>query len=223
MILADIWNLFESKVFPYRSSEVLFNQYNDISADVDLPNADIIRRENLKNYLKSFSELPTTLLVGEAPGPWGCRFSGVPFTTQEQLYNNRLPFSGRRSSKNHLYDVLLSKGKSAKIFWDIMLPCHPHFFVWNCIPFHPHKHGEILSIRNPSRREVLSFSEILSEIRNTIHPKHIIAVGRKAEHALNGIGVSPTYIRHPSHGGETNFKIGIKEVFRSHYIRITEL
>ncbi|MFA4936156.1 MAG: hypothetical protein WC568_10015, partial [Candidatus Methanoperedens sp.] len=90
----DLWSIFENKLFLFPTTEVLFNQYKQVNLDVDLPNAHEIRKQNLRNYLESFSEKPSILVVGEAAGPWGCRFSGVPFTGEKQLCMHNLPFSG---------------------------------------------------------------------------------------------------------------------------------
>lgn len=209
MILENIWNFLKKKVFPSLSTEMLFNQYNDKDLSVDLPNADKIRRENLMSYLRSFSMRPYILVVGEAPGPWGCRFSGVPFTSETQLCNGDLPFAGRQSSIN----LSPYSENTATIFWNAMLPHHPKFFVWNCIPFHPHKRGKLLSIRNPTRVEVSICSNHLSGILSLVEPELIVAVGRKPELALNHIDASSIYVRHPSRGGANNFKTGIERIF----------
>lgn len=64
MFLNDIWNLFQKRIFPIQSTETLFNQYEDIDPIVDLPNVNIIRKQNLRNYLENFPERPP-ILVGE--------------------------------------------------------------------------------------------------------------------------------------------------------------
>ena len=74
--------LLETRVSLTPSTEVLFSQYRDVNAEYDLSNAADVRRQTLANYIGCFSDAPPTLLVGEAAGPWGCRFSGVPFTVE---------------------------------------------------------------------------------------------------------------------------------------------
>jgi uracil-DNA glycosylase len=210
MVLDDVCNLLENKVFPIRPANLLFNQYGDKNLSVDLYDADKIRKQNVLNYLRSFSERPLILVIGEAPGPRGCRFSGVPFTSETQLCNGELPFRGQKSS---ISDLPYSEN-SAAIFWRVMLPYHPKFFIWNCVPFHAHKQDEILSLRNPTRAEVYNYSSLLSDIISLIRPKHIVAVGKKAEFALKQKGYSCIYVRHPSHGGAKEFRTDIKKIFR---------
>lgn len=216
----DLWSRFENKLFSVPTTGGLFNQYNkQVNPKVDLPNAHEIRKQNLKNYLESFSEKPSILVVGEAAGPWGCRFSGVPFTGEKQLCENTLPFSGCRSSiEKPLINVKKKPpytSQSAKTFWEVMMPHHTEFFVWDCVPFHPHNPDDPLSVRNPTKVEVSSCIELLGQINEIIKPKNILAIGRKAEIALKQIDVYPVpvYVRHPSHGGANQFTTEVKRFF----------
>ena len=211
MILETIWHLLEDKVFTVPSTEVLFNQYKDVAPAVDLPDAASIRRANLKNYLRSFTSIPHILVVGEAPGAWGCRFSGVPFTSEVQLSDSVLPFVGHQSSRNSSpYSEV-----TAKIFWHVMLPYHPRFLAWNCVPFHPHKEGAPLSIRNPTRNEIRIYSSILLELIQLLNPRYIVAIGQKSKFALDHLGVTSLYVRHPSRGGAKAFKAGIEHIVQT--------
>ena len=218
MVLEDLWNLFEDELFPIESTPNLFNQYRDTDGRLDLHNADKLRKRNLWSYLESHSERPSVLIVGEAAGPWGCRFSGVPFTGEKQLSDGHsLPFAGHRTSRdNPLLKVRKSPpyvSQSAKIFWDTIRPFHPEFFVWDCVPFHPHNLGEIMSIRTPTSKEVDSFSEILRSIKRIIDPTYVLALGRKAQNVLSRIGEESKYIPHPSHGGANKFRAEIEGFF----------
>lgn len=219
MILDNLWHLFEKKIFSIPSSNDLFNQYKNRDPRVDLPNAVEIRNQNLYNYFKSFSKKPGVVLIGEAPGPWGCRFSGIPFTGERQLLMKELPFSGNQSSRNkpkiEVRKATPYVSNSARIFWGVMKQYHPKFFVWNCVPIHPYKHNNMLSVRTPTSKEVKNYSILLSEILSILKPKHIVAVGKKAEFSLSQLGIPCTYVRHPSQGGATKFKKGIAKVFRN--------
>src|SRR4030042_1763703 len=218
MILQDIWNFCEKEIFSVPSTDILFNQYKDFDGRVDLPNAAEIRKNNLFNYLKSFLKKPEFLVVAEAPGPWGCRFSGIALTSENQLFYNQLPFSGHVSSRTEpTIDVKKSspyKSNTSNQFWNVMLPFYEIILVWNCVPFHPHKVDRILSpIRNPSNPEVMQFSHILHWLNTILRPKRIISVGTKAFSALTTLKIESTYVRHPSHGGYQKFKESILEAF----------
>jgi uracil-DNA glycosylase len=217
MSLNDLWKYFEGKIFPIESSPGMFNQYRDADLRVDRSDAAAIRRKNLRNYIGSFEKKPPVLLIGEAPGPWGCRFSGIPFTGERQLLAGVLPFAGKNSSRPEPM-VRLRKSSpfvsnSARIFWSTMLSYHPRFLIWNCVPFHPYQNTDILSVRTPTSNEVREYSSFLAEVIAAIEPERIIALGRKAESSLGLLGLQCSYVRHPSQGGAVRFKEGIRNIF----------
>ena len=104
MQIQAIWDFLEASLFldsyhEYDPSPV-FNIYTETNPDLEHLDAAQIRRSNLYNYLSSFLERPSILIVGEAPGWRGCRFSGVPFTSESQLYSAKFPFKGGRQICN---------------------------------------------------------------------------------------------------------------------------
>ncbi|MBE9565707.1 MAG: uracil-DNA glycosylase [Proteobacteria bacterium] len=222
MVLEELWQMICGRIFPRASTEDLFNQYADFDRRIDLPEAPAIRRNNLGSYLQTFCRKPDILLVGEAAGPWGCRFSGVPFTGEQQLLAYpRFPFSGEQSSRNDPPTEALRRGnrppyisQSAKAFWEVLERYYadPAFLVWDLVPLHPHEENRLLSVRTPTRTEVRLFSSILAEVVRIVSPKTIIAVGRKAERALHLVGVHSAYVRHPARGGKAEFETGIRRI-----------
>lgn len=209
MFSEEIWHLLGEYVFPVSSGETLFNPYRDRNEAVDLPDAPAVRRANLQRYLARYEERPEVFLLAEAPGPWGCRFSGVPLVSEAQLADAAFPIDGRPSSTR----AEPHKEASATIYWRVLQPFFPCFFTWNSVPFHPHRSGEPLSIRNPTRGEVAAWSSLLTALLQVLQPKHVLAVGRKAEYALAQVGASCTYIRHPSQGGARRFEAGVRAYF----------
>ena len=210
MVLDDVWSLFESRVFSVPSTQdgpaPLFNQYRDRGLRVDRPDAGAIRRSNLFGYLSSFAECPSVLVVGEAPGWRGCRFSGVPFTSEAQLCDGALPFTGHQSSAaSSPYAE-----NTATIFWRSARPYGSSFLVWNCVPFHLHRPDDPLTNRAPTRREILAHLESLTALLALLEPRLVVAVGRSAGWALRQMDVPCTYVRHPSHGGADEFSKGFE-------------
>jgi uracil-DNA glycosylase len=208
LILSGVWKIFEDKVFSERSTQELFNMYRDNDSRYDKTNGVAIRKKNLHSYLASFSKKPEILLVGEAPGPNGCRFSGVPFTGENELSTGQLPFGGEVSST-------FAKPKSemsGKLFWKTLAPLHGKMLVWNCVPFHPFKQGKPLSIRTPRKTEVAQYAPILQEMIQEIKPKKVVAIGRNAQASITSLGLNPLYVRHPSMGGATRFVEGMKAI-----------
>ena len=208
MLLAPVWTLFEETIFSMPSPERQFNPYRDRDDAFDLPDAPALRRANLRSCLESYAERPPLFLLAEAPGPWGCRFSGVPLVSEAQLVDESFPIRGRRSSTRDEPHTEYSAG----IYWRALRDFFPHFFTWNSVPFHPHAAAKPLSIRTPTRREVAAYEGLLTDLLGLLQPRRVVAVGRKAERALESVGVERTYVRHPSQGGAKKFARGVQAV-----------
>jgi hypothetical protein len=205
-MLDSVWDLFQRRLFSVASTEELFNPYRDRNAEIDVPDAPALRRQNLKAYLRGYDAAPPLFLLAEAPGPWGCRFSGVPITSESQLVDADFPVDGTPTSREDEPHTEYSAG----IFWRVLQPHYPRFFVWNSVPLHPHDPGEPLSIRNPRRTEVRAWQDLLVELLDLLEPEMILGIGRKAERALDEAGAAVTYVRHPSQGGARKFENGVR-------------
>jgi hypothetical protein len=207
--LAGIYQICHERLFTIPSTEDLFNPYGDEDADVDRSGAALERGNNLKRYLASYRDRPEVVVVAEAPGPWGCRFSGVPITSEEQLVDADFPLAGRVSGKGDLPH----REYSARIFWRVMAPYFPGFIAWNAVPFHPHRVGEPMSIRTPRTSELKGFAWLTRAVLEVVEPGKVIALGRKAQYQLEHLGADCTYVRHPSQGGAVLFEEGMKRLF----------
>jgi hypothetical protein len=208
MPLDDLWQFLERTVFIEPSTPTLFSQYNQTAPVFDRTDAVAIRRENLRNYHSHFDRRPATLLVGEAPGPNGCRFSGVAFTSEFQLVSKSLPFAGAQSSNR----ATPYKEASASTFWSAMVGFESQAFIWNCVPFHPHEEDKPLSIRAPTTAEVRRYAHILRGVVEVLQPRHVVSIGNHASRALRELGISAEHVRHPSHGGVAEFRAGIRRI-----------
>jgi hypothetical protein len=209
MILRELWRLYQQEIFERPSQPALFNPYRDADPSLDVRAAAEIRRSNLRAYLAAFPERPDTIVIGEAPGPRGGRFTGVPYTSERLYACDGLPFRGRKTS---LRDESCAES-TATIFWNVMRPHFPRFVIWNTVPYHPHRVGEALSIRTPAASEVDACLDLMAEAMRIIEPNCILAVGRIAQHALNKLNHDFIPIRHPSHGGATEFERGMQNTF----------
>ncbi|MDA0379192.1 MAG: hypothetical protein O2899_06840, partial [Bacteroidetes bacterium] len=119
-------------LFAMPGLEGLFNPYASVHPDLDQPDAHRIRQENLRRYLVERDRLPRLFVLAEAPGPWGCRFTGVPITSEEQLLDPSFPHAGRQSSlREEPY-----REYSASIYWRVMAPYARDILTWNTVPFH---------------------------------------------------------------------------------------
>ena len=200
--------LYRAQLYDQPAGDRLFNPYRDTDAH-DAPDARRQRRANLEAALDAVGERPEVLVVAEAPGPWGCRFSGVPFTNERQLLDPGFPVTGQPTSERFATTGEPVNEYSGTIYWDAMLPHWGRFWTWNAVPMHPHKAGQPLTIRTPGVREVRRWHGLLAATVDVLRPRAVVAVGRKAEGALQAVDAAPVYVRHPSQGGATRFREGM--------------
>jgi uracil-DNA glycosylase len=204
-------------IFNIPSTDVLFNQYRDTWQDVDSQKAPIIRQNNLISYVLSVIKSAEVLVVGEAAGPWGCRFSGIAFVGERQLVQASLPFTGQRSScaapKLNKIRKAPFVSASSTMFWKVMRQYHPRFLVWDAVPLHPHLTNDRLSVRTPTDLELHQFFPALDAIISIVKPKNILAVGNSAHNSLRKLDHKPVRVRHPANGGFPEFAASMDLAF----------
>ena len=144
----------------------------------------VARRKRLSDYL-SRQAGARLLLVGEAAGYRGARVSGVPFTSERQLTGA----GPAESTATIVHRVLAELG----IEGDVLL--------WNVVPTHPHRPGEPDSNRRPRADEIEASRPFLEQLAAG---RQVVPVGRVAEGVIGTAG-----IRHPSHGGASEFRAGL--------------
>jgi uracil-DNA glycosylase len=148
--------------------------------------ADGARAALLRGRLASYLDeraAASILLVAEAPGYRGTRVSGIPLTSERQLTGE----GPAEATATVVHGVLAELGLSD----DVLL--------WNVVPTHP---GDEASNRRPSRSEI----ELgLPFVRELARGRRVVPVGRIAHEALGG-----SYVRHPAHGGATEFHRGLR-------------
>ncbi|MBN1459268.1 MAG: uracil-DNA glycosylase [Armatimonadetes bacterium] len=217
MLLERLWNLYERDVFPLSSSDTLFNQYQDADLRTERPDGPAVRQANLRSYLASYHDMPVVLVVGEAAGPWGMRWSGVPFTSERQLAEKTVPFQGEVSSLQKPAVRLGRKSPhssgSATIFWRVMKQWFPAFLAVDVVPFFPHTKGDVLKKDTPSDSEIRQFLPILEQTSTLLQPATIVAVGRRASEALSNLGMDHEAVHHTAHDAKKEFPAGMESIF----------
>jgi hypothetical protein len=184
-----------------------FNQYRDVHPGLDRPDAAEIRTRNLRRYIELFAGA-RILLIGEAAGYAGCRFSGIPFTSEAQIAGTTpiawtldqglLPSSARENPWDE---------RSARIVWGA-LGERRDCLLWNAFPWHPFGASGPLSNRSPGRDAQAGVEVLRCLLAGWPHAQPV-AVGRVAHTALAALGLPAPYIRHPSHGGRRAFEAGL--------------
>jgi hypothetical protein len=177
---------------------------------LDAPGGAARRRANLARYLDDRRTRPL-LLVGEAMGYNGGRFSGIAFTAERTLLRWGPPYetSGLRpegyaeQSGTIVHGLLDQLGAERVVL------------LWNVVPAHPHRPGAALSNRTPTSSELRAGADVLGELVGLVRPRGIVPVGRSAERALRELGIPALpAVRHPANGGATAFRTGCADALR---------
>ena len=205
----------ESEIVKFVDELAVAEPPDDLSVNIY---KDAIKRRNLIRWLTTFdTESPTVMLVGEAPGSFGARITGVPFTSPHLITSLSDPWGAFGPDAG--YEIPEGEDGSrreaaATLFWRHVMQHfshHPRPMTWNAFPFWPRQRDSDYN-RNPSIREVRAGSEWLRRMVELHSNARIVAVGRSAEYAMRLIQVDYFGIRHPSHGGESEFDDGLRKV-----------
>lgn len=185
----------------------IFNQYRDVHPTLDRPDGPLVRCRNLRRYLEIFRGA-RFVLVGEAPGYAGCRFSGIPFTCEAQLVGpKRLGWASCGGFSRSSSREVLWVEPSAMAVWEV-LGERTDCILWNAFPWHPLGAAGPLSNRSPGQA-LNDGLEVLRCFLSLFPSARPCAVGRVAQRALTAIGVEAPYVRHPSRGGRRAFAAGL--------------
>jgi hypothetical protein len=199
----------------------VFNPWADFDAEHDFgPEAPAIRRDQLRRYLAERIGRARLLLVAEAAGYQGCKFSGIAMTSERQLAASP-PMGGeffegptRRTSREAVRPDGFTE-PTATIVWGKMLEAGLQgrdWVNWNTFAWHPS--GETaLSNRTPTHDELVAGLPVLRRFLVLFPRVPVVAVGEKARVTLEELGVPVVAaVRHPANGGATRFRDGIGKV-----------
>jgi uracil-DNA glycosylase len=189
----------------------LFNPWSEQSDHESNPDGALGRRERLKSHL-SCPE-PRILLIGEAAGYQGCRFSGIPFTSERLLLEGKIPRVDKLASRISLRHRPWSE-PSATIVWKTLdvLNLTEHVVLSNAVPWHPFGERGPLSNRTPTRYERENGQAYLLLFLRLFTDVPVVALGKTASRSLNALGVAHTQVRHPAYGGALKFREGLSRV-----------
>ncbi len=199
--------LYQGPRGPRESFPGVVNPYREAFPELDGPAAARRRRENLEAYLERVGT-PRMVLLGEALGFRGGRFSGIAFTSERQLAGpdgRRLPWAGEPFQATSTNPALWLE-PSGSVVWDALGGEVRGALVWNVFPWHPYGARGPLSNRTPERGLVLANLHVLERLLAEVGPARVLAVGRTSQAALETLGVEAPALRHPAHGGAGLFR-----------------
>ena len=216
----------------YSSSEDVFNPWRDYDELYDIsPDAPAIRLKQAEQFLESRVPNAKYLLIAEAVGYQGARFTGVPLISERILLGNHKSIKpgeilknicGMRTS-NPNNNQLKSSQKllgftepTATIIWKEILESNVSPFevmTWNMFPFHPFDLCKgPLSNRTPTTAE-LEVGIIYSEMLLKLCPKAtVIAIGGHSGRTLTNFGIKNIHVPHPANGGAVRFRNAIRNL-----------
>jgi uracil-DNA glycosylase len=181
----------------------LVNPYSCNDPELDRPDGAAIRRSNLLAHLEARAS-PGLLLVGEAAGYRGCRFSGIAFTSERSMpreqWSSRSERGWTEPSATIVHRALSGLGLEEQTL------------LWNAVPFHPAIDGRSLTNRTPTAAERQAGEEWLARIIGLVRPGLVVAVGRSAAKSLESIHRRSPRVRHPANGGAKLFRDQLREL-----------
>ena len=201
---------------PRGSAAGVVNPYRESFPELDGPAAARRRRDNLEAYLERVG-VPRLVLLGEALGFRGGRFSGIAFTSERQLAGpagRLLPWAGRPPFQATSRNPALWLEPSGSVVWDALGGDARGVLLWNTFPWHPYAAKGPLSNRTPERRLVAANLDVLEALLAELgggSRARVLAVGRTAQAALATLGVAAPALRHPAYGGAGLFRRQLTE------------
>lgn len=210
------------------------NPYNCFVENIDqTAEACCQRNLQLSAYLKQRLESAQFILVAEAPGFQGARFTGIAMTS-ERLLSNAQGFVTERdilgqeglfsrtshanACRNQAERQLGFTEPTASIVWRAIMEAHraDEVVLWNTFPFHPYRGDDPLTNRKPTLEEINYHAGILADLRGLFRANcRVVAIGNVARDHLNHLNVDATHIRHPANGGAPDFRRDIEQLFDS--------
>lgn len=203
----------------------VFNPWRDEDPSLDVADAPALRRANLYDYLIARLERCRFILLAEALGYQGGRFSGIAMTSERLLLAPRqrtareilAQGNGRRSSRVDLPIHAKVHGTTRKmgfaeptatVVWRTLLAngVSPYeVILWNTLPFHPYEGQDALTNRTPEGAEFQHGHAYIQLLRAACPGAEFAAIGQHAEEALSRLGIPMVPIRHPAYGGVPDF------------------
>ncbi|MDQ0630426.1 uracil-DNA glycosylase [Pantoea agglomerans] len=187
------------------SSKNVFNPYKDICQTHDTPDSPVLRLLNLELYLLAQTSIkPKQLWVGRDLGYRGGRRTGLALTDEHHLQRASEIIGSKLFNKStHTTSV---KERTATEIWNVINHIEHIPFLWNIFPFHPYEAGNQMSNRRHTTEEFLISACFIQNLLKIYDFEKVIALGNDASKRLSDLGITHEKIRHPSYGGQNEFK-----------------
>jgi hypothetical protein len=189
-----------------------FNPYRDTCSAEDRHGAPAIRCANLRLFLTAAIASETkSLWIGRDLGYRGGRRTGIPLTDEV-----RLPLLGARVGISGFQKATRTDPvaeTTAATVWSSISGLREVPVLWNAFPYHPHRENVPASNRPHRPEELAATQHLLLHLLAMLQPLRIIALGADAHEVLSRLGHSAIRVRHPSFGGQPDFRLGIQAAY----------
>jgi hypothetical protein len=195
------------------SLENVFNPYADVCPIYDRTDAAESRRRNMRTYLTAAAEIGVdTIWMGRDLGYRGGRRTGVALTDEYHLADLDKRYPGCQSRQATRGPAVAER--TAAEVWAVLKVIEMPPLLWNVFPFHPHEPDNPFSNRKFTARELCKVVELNNALISWLKIRRIVAIGQDAAQYAQRFGVTVVTIRHPSYGGVTEFREGMRQLYR---------
>jgi hypothetical protein len=218
----------------YRSNGSVSNPWADWDRNFDTDeHAPSHRSNHLRAYLNARLNTAKALLIAEAPGYQGAKFSGIPMTCERTLLGHRPriscadvfdePIEPQRTSRPPEASSKAVKLRgfcepTAAYVWGHMADrpgLSKKIALWNIFGFHPYQDRNTLTNRPPKDPEILSNCHVLEAFLRLFPGRPILAIGKISEEYLTRWGHPyELFTRHPANGGGAVFRKNFDEFLK---------
>ncbi len=200
--------------------ENVFNPYADTCAVHDRASAPESRRRNLRNYLAAVSAIGVdTIWMGRDLGYRGGRRTGLALTDEHHLPELSRLYPGS-DSRQATRGPAVAERTAAEI-WAMLRSLENPPLLWNVFPFHPHEADNAFSNRRFKAKELIEVDDLNFELIRWLGIRRIVAIGLDAAHYADRFGVDVVTVRHPSYGGTSDFRAGMRKIYPLSHRRAT--
>lgn len=190
----------------------MHNPWRDACSTEVSDKGSLLRKSRLRRHMMVSN--PRLIIVGEAPGYQGCRYSGIAFTSERLLVEGGIPRMNGPDGKRISTRELPWSEPSATIVWGGLREhgLANDTVMTNAVPWHPEGDRGPHSNRTPSKPEKAAGAPYLKMFLNIYPNVQVAALGNTASDSLTELGIKHVKLRHPANGGATKFRAGLADL-----------